>query len=163
MTITGRTHVAAPAGTPARSVRRYGDVLTGTGLLILVAGTFLPWLRSGTVERTSYSADGVARRLLDLHGLTGAVLMVWPFLSLLCAAALGLLILRVTRIAVTLAALCALAAGIVCVRVLTTHSNSIVGVATIGPAVTLAGCAVVLGTAVISVVVMLSHRSRRIR
>lgn len=174
MTIAGGTDVGTPMGAPTRPGRhpiagRTADVAAGAGLLILVAGTFLPWLRSGTAERNSYSADGAIRSLLGVHGVSGAVLMAWPFVSLLCALAIGLLIVRVRRTGLALAALCALAAGIVCVRVLRLAPNSVVGVATPGPAVTVTGCAVVLAGAVpVLLRVALagaapSHRSRRIR
>ena len=168
MTIIGRTELGPPVGTPTRPVRRWFEVVTGVGLLILVVGTFLPWLRSGTAERTSYAADGEVRHLLDLRGLSGAVLMVWPFVSLLCALALGLLILRLTRTGLALSALCALAVGLVCVRILHTGSTMVIGVAAIGPGVTLAGCVVVLGAALVLPFraaitgAALSHRSRRI-
>ncbi len=171
MTITGRTAPPAPPVAPAaappradrRPVDRWVDLALAAGLVLLVAGTFLPWLRSGTVERSSYRTDGVIRDLLDLNGVAGAVLMAWPFLSLLCAVALGLLILRLPRTGTALAVLCALAAGAVSVPVLLARSPGMVAVAATGPAVTLAGCVVVLAAATTRCVRALSRRSRRIR
>lgn len=60
------------------------------GLIVMLTGTFLPWLRSGTARRNSYAASGLLRRLLDVPGWRSVLLHAWPFLALICAAVLAL-------------------------------------------------------------------------
>lgn len=109
------------------------------GLVVLVIGTFLPWLRSGRATRNSYATDGAVRRLLDVDGFTGAALRVWPFISLLCAVAVALVLLGRHRLGLLLAAVAAVAAGPVAGWALSAPSRGLLHAATAGPAVTLAG------------------------
>src|SRR5215468_5312505 len=60
-------------------------VLGAAGLLTMVVGTFLPWLRSGEVQRNSYASFGVLRRLIGFHGAAEMLLRGWPLLGAVCA------------------------------------------------------------------------------
>jgi hypothetical protein len=122
------------------------------GLAAVVAGTFLPWLRSGTVDRSSYSADDVLRRIEALPTALGFLLDVWPFLSLACAAAAALAVLRVDRAALTVGAICAVTAGTTSAVVLVRGPTGLVRPVSTGPLVTLAGATVVFVTVLISLV-----------
>jgi hypothetical protein len=119
------------------------------GPAVLVVGTFLPWLRSGRTERNSYATDGAVRRLLDVDGLTAAALRAWPFVSLLCAAAIALVLLGRVGIGALLAALAALAAGPLAAWALGAPNRGLLHAAAAGPAVTLIG-AVLTGLGVLA-------------
>lgn len=133
---------------PLAALRGRAVPLIGTGLTLVVAGTFLPWLRSGSVERNSYATGGALRDLLGNGGRIGLALDVWPFVSLACAAALGLLILGVSRGGALLAVVVALAAGALGVSALAVHTGFTVAPARLGPAVTATGAALALLAAV---------------
>jgi hypothetical protein len=116
------------------------------GLALVVVGTFLPWLRSGRATRNSYATDGAVRRLLEVSGAADAALRAWPFVSLLCAAAVALIVLGYPRLGIAVAALAAVSAGVVAGWALASSSRGLIQPATAGPAVTLAGAGVtVLG------------------
>jgi len=124
---------------PARSRTTGARLLLCTGPAVLVVGTFLPWLRSGRANRNSYATDGAVRRLLDVDGVTAAALKAWPFVSLLCAAAVALVLLGRLALGAGLGAVAALAAGAVAAWALGAPSRGLLHAATPGPAVTLAG------------------------
>jgi hypothetical protein len=126
------------------SVRRWWPAaLLSTGLVVLVVGTFLPWLRSGRSTRDSYQADGVVGRLRDPSGVLGSVLHVWPFLGLVGGVALALVVLGRPRSGAALALVAATGAAAVAIWALNTHGSAVAEVAEIGPAVTLIGAIIV--------------------
>lgn len=118
---------------------------------MIVVGTFLPWLRSGTVDRNSYAAGDALRRVEHLPAALGAVLDGWPFLSIVCAVAAALALLGLRRWAFALGALCAVVAGAVSAVVLVRGSGGLVRAASTGPAVTLTGAGLISVSVVISV------------
>src|SRR5205823_3074439 len=68
LTITDRVRNGRAASLPicdhldmGAGVTRYGPALVGTGVAMLVIGTFLPWLRSGTALRDSYQSIAALR------------------------------------------------------------------------------------------------------
>lgn len=132
----------------------------GVGLGVIVVGTFLPWLKSGRATRNSYASDGAVRRLLDLNGALDAVLRGWPFVSLLCAVAIGLVLLGAHRLGLGIAALAALGAGAVAGWALAATGNLLIRPAVTGPAVTLGG-AILTGICVILCARRSSALSRR--
>ena len=74
---------------PTGAAGRWRILLTGTGSLglgVMVVGTFLPWLGSGTARRNSYAAGGAVRRLLTLSTPLHDMLAGWPLLGLAAAA-----------------------------------------------------------------------------
>lgn len=122
-------------------------VLGGTGLILLVVGTFLPWLRSGQNRRNSYQTGGALRRLLGLHGIADSAVSAWPFLALLCGAIAAIFALGLRRSAAALAVVAALAAGSVAVAALRVGGNSFARPVSLGPSVTLTGAATLLAAA----------------
>ncbi|MAT06023.1 MAG: hypothetical protein CL424_13375 [Acidimicrobiaceae bacterium] len=64
-------------------MRLTGRVVAAVGAVIALVGTFLPWLVSGTVERTSYELLDLVERLgFSPDGLVGLALTVWPLAPL---------------------------------------------------------------------------------
>ena len=64
-------------------------VVTTTGAVIALLGTFLPWLRSGTVDRSSYEIFDLVERLgFSPNGVIAWTLKLWPLvpLVLVCGA-----------------------------------------------------------------------------
>lgn len=128
------------------------------GLLIVVLGTFLPWLVSGSVDRNSYAADGLMRNLLNLHGAADGLSSAWPFLALLCALAAAVLLFGLSALGAGVAVVPAFAGAAVAVAALVRGSSGVLHPALAGPLVTLLGAAVVLIAVVSSLV---AHASRR--
>lgn len=143
-----------PVHRPARrSARGVAVQLLGiTGLVVLVAGTFLPWLRSGDARRNSYQTGGTLRRLLDLHGVLDVAVSAWPFAGLTCAAVVALFAVGLRRCAAALGLVTALAMGSVAIAALRVDSNAFVRPVRFGPAVTLAGAIMVLGAATLMLI-----------
>jgi hypothetical protein len=129
------------------------------GLIVLVAGTFLPWLRSGRDSRNSYQAGGAARRLLATDGVVDRLLALWPLVGLACAAAVACYLFGLRPIATALAGLSAAAAGVVSVGALATTATSFARVVLVGPLITLTG-ATLVGLAVLLRVLTVKPVSR---
>ena len=121
------------------------------GLAAIVVGTFLPWLRSGTVDRNSYRAGDLLRRIEQLPAALGFLLNVWPFLSLACAAAAALVLLRIDWAGLTVAAVCAVVAGTTSGVVLVRGSSGLVRAISTGPLLSLIGSVLVFATVLVSV------------
>jgi hypothetical protein len=65
-------------------------VLTSAGVLLL-AGTFLPWLHSGSTSRSSYALIGLVDRLdVAPDGPAATLIGAWPFVPLLVTTAVVL-------------------------------------------------------------------------
>jgi hypothetical protein len=65
-------------------------VLTSAGVLLL-AGTFLPWLHSGSTSRSSYALIGLVDRLdIASDGPATTLIGAWPFVPLLVTTAVVL-------------------------------------------------------------------------
>jgi hypothetical protein len=59
-----------------------------SGSVVAVIGTFLPWLRSGAADRSSYEIFALVDRLgFSPDGLVGWALRLWPLVPLLFAIA----------------------------------------------------------------------------
>lgn len=121
------------------------------GVVVLVIGTFLPWLRSGRVQRNSYELAGVGVRRLQAADWVEVLLRGWPFLGVLWAVAVVLLILGRDRAAGVLAAvlgvvtvLIALGGLYLAVRL----DSSLLAGTVVGPLVTAAGALVVTLTSI---------------
>jgi hypothetical protein len=57
----------------------------GAGLLLVVLGSFLPWVISGNVRRSSYQIVGVVGRLgIGDGGALAGLIGAWPFIGVLC-------------------------------------------------------------------------------
>ncbi len=153
-------HPVPPVAPPVRttSPARW-TVVGGVAILVLVAGTFLPWIRSGRATRNSYELAGVGVRRLDAGAAVDAVLQAWPFLGPLWAVVIVLAILGHRRSAAVATAVLAVLAGLVAVGgvalAVRVDSTAISGVL-VGPAVTLVGAVV----ATVAAVAVLRSRPR---
>lgn len=148
------------ATVPARSrTRLLVPLLAGAGVVVLVIGTFLPWLRSGAAERNSYQAGGVIQRLIAPHGPLRLLLAVWPSVALVCAVAAAGYTIGFRRSALALASLASVAAGAVSIVALNAAPRPYASVTISGPAVTLAGATLVLAGA--ATAVLISSAARR--
>ena len=127
------------------------------GLVVVVIGTFLPWLRSGSVDRNSYAVGGAVRRLLPVHGAAEAALSAWPFVGLLCATAIGLILFGLVRTGAAVAAATALVCAVVSAWVLTTSGQGVIRRAALGPSTTLAGAVIT----VLAVITCFAPHARR--
>jgi hypothetical protein len=123
--------------------------------VVIVVGTFLPWLKSGSAQRNSYQAGGAMRRLLDVHGLSGAGLTAWPFVGLACASVVVVFAAGLPRAGAALGLLVGAAAGAVSIGVLTADRAGFLQPANTGPVVTLIGAAFVAAS---STVCLLARR-----
>jgi hypothetical protein len=121
-------------------------VVLVAGLVVMVIGTFLPWLRSGRVDRNSYAAGDALRRLEKLPAAVGYLLDAWPFLALLCALAAAAAVLNRMPIAAVAGVVAAAVAGSVSGYVIARASGSLVRPVFFGPITTLTGSCVVLVT-----------------
>lgn len=144
---------------PARADRRR-TAIGAVAVVFLVVGTFLPWIRSGRVQRNSYEIAGVGVRRLDAGSVVGHLLQAWPYLGPLWAVVVILVILGRRRSAAAVALILAVLTGLVAVGGLVLavrlHTGVLAGVV-LGPAVTLVGA---IGVAVAGVG-MLRRRPRR--
>ena len=58
--------------------------IASSGAIVVLAGSFLPWLASGTADRSSYELLGVIDRLgFSPDGVVGWAIRVWPLLPML--------------------------------------------------------------------------------
>jgi hypothetical protein len=126
-------------------VVRLGASVAATGLVVLVLGTFLPWLRSGLVLRDSYQSVGALRELVG-GGLPGALLTAWLMIIPACVVCAGTFLVRLRRTSAGLTCVVCLvvgtAAGVVVVQ--GDDPGSLISPAPAGPAVTLTGATVAL-------------------
>jgi hypothetical protein len=132
----------------------------GFGLAVLVAGTFLPWLHSGSTTRNSYQAGGLARRVIHVPGWLSGALVVWPFIGLVCAGVITLYAVALARSAALLGLLIGAGALAVSSGALAIHGNGAVAPAGTGPTVTIFGASVVMAA---SSVLLLEHHHRSTR
>lgn len=131
------------AGAERRAEALIPPVLGAVGLVTVVIGTFLPWLRSGTQDRNSYEAGGAVRRLLGTTGALDHLLSLWPIVGVACAAAIALFLFGLPTFGTVVAGLSALAAGAAGVGALATTGSSVAEVTLLGPLVTLLGATLV--------------------
>ena len=140
---TGPHHPAVPLAAAPRSERVWLSLMFLAAVL-LVAGTFLPWIRSGTVWRNSYEVWQSADRLGVIEGRPAETLhLVWFLLPLGAAGLLVAVALDRPRLSAGLAgvmgALAVLGAVVALIAPLPTGA---------GPSVTLLGGIVLLAAAV---------------
>lgn len=77
-------------------------VISPLGLVVVMVGALLPWLRSGERARSSYQLAGLAGRLLE--GTTATVARVWLVFPLVAAVVLALHLWRPGRVLFVLTA-----------------------------------------------------------
>ncbi len=126
------------------SARRLPAALAGVaaGAVLLLAGTFAPWLQSGRSRRNSYQAAGVLQRLTGLHGPAGVALDAWPLLAFGCGLLALLFALGARRVAAVVSLAVAVGTGAVAVLVLRAPAAGGIQVVRTGPIMTLCGAGV---------------------
>lgn len=150
---THRTASPLPGASPSPIARwMLCASLSGLGLALAVAGTFLPWVVSGGVERNSYAIVGVVRRFGLLgNGFGDQALSWWPLLGPLAVVPVVGGILRWWRTAALLTLMFGLLVGVIGGGVLAAaggHGTAGVALDTTGPVVTVVGAAVAVVGAV---------------
>ncbi|HYU66325.1 MAG TPA: hypothetical protein VEK09_06195, partial [Jatrophihabitantaceae bacterium] len=130
--------------TSERSSTTLAYSVGAAGLVGVLLGTFLPWLRSGDVLRNSYASFGVLNRLIGFHGVSDLAVRVWPLIGLCCAGVVVAVVAASRRVAAVLALVTAGWSAAVASVVLLHHGDAGVSVVAVGPAVTLIGDAAVL-------------------
>ncbi len=130
------------APTPLR-VQAAICLLGGSGLLFVVLGSFLPWVISGNVHRSSYQIIGVVGRLGIGDGGALAVLIgAWPFIGVLCVVPILAAAIRYWRTSGVMVALIGLISGVLSFGLLIVvagRGSAILRVDPIGPSVMAAG------------------------
>jgi hypothetical protein len=132
-----------PADRPVRYPGRVAAlVLAAAGLVLGVVGSFLPWVVSGQVRRSSYAVTGMVDRLgIAGDGVLGFLVAGWPLIGLLCATPVVAALLRRWAVAGTLCVLLGIAMTAVSLALLAVSGSGAIGVQVdpIGPSVTSAG------------------------
>jgi hypothetical protein len=119
-------------------------VTVSCGALLMIVGCFLPWLRSGERERSSFELFGLVDRLgFASSGAFAWAVRLWPMVPLLAiVASIGVWYLSGLRI-VAPALVATIYAGGVSIGMQQIPNSAFVGVGT-GPLVTATGCVVML-------------------
>jgi hypothetical protein len=123
--------------------------LAGCGLVLVVVGSFLPWVVSGTVRRSSYAIAGVVDRLgIAGDGVFAILVAGWPFIGVLCFAPVLAAALRRWRTSGLLAVVIGLAAAVLSLGILVValgRSSLSVRLDPLGPTVMAAGGLLLVG------------------
>jgi hypothetical protein len=128
-------------GTYAFAVQRnlIGQVVATLGGLVALVGTFLPWLRSGTRDRSSYEIFSLVDRLgISQSSVVGWGVRLWPVVPFLLVLAVTLQWFPRRLIGGTAVLVTVVYAGVVSNEVRSASSNSLITIQT-GPLVTLVG------------------------
>ncbi|WP_143466910.1 hypothetical protein [Lentzea kentuckyensis] len=131
--------------------------IMAVGLVTSIAGTFLPWLKSGSTTRDSYEVLSL-RDLAGLDGVAGSVVTsIWVGLTPLAMIAVALYVVRFRRFAACIGLLFGTISGTVALlaTVQGDSKGSLVGISIAGPVTTLAGAVL---TIVGAITVLTSYR-----
>ena len=132
------------------TARRAGAITVGVGAAVVILGSSMAWLRTGSRRRSSYDVFALVDRLgFAPGGLVGWAVRLWPVVPLLVVIA-AVLAWQSRRWPLMLAALVAgTYAGGVALAVATADAPRLLKVGA-GPAVTAVGAALVVVGAAIS-------------
>jgi hypothetical protein len=135
-------------------VARLGAGVAAVGLVTVVIGTFLPWLRSGSVLRDSYQARTVAHASFVSHNpVFDATFAVWPAVIPACSMCVALYALRLRRVS---AVVCVIMGAWVATTAAWFASrsdpNGLIGVESMGPVVSLTGSALAIVGAIAALI-----------
>jgi hypothetical protein len=123
---------------------RTRSVVACAGLVCMVIGTFLPWFRSGSVQRNSYETAALVDHfaLFD-NPVIAVALRCWAGVPLLSAICFGLYVLGISRTAATLTllstAVVGTTAGVTVVQ--GGGAEGLIGVVPTGTSTTIVGAA----------------------
>ena len=119
------------------------------GALVVLIGTFMPWIRSGTRRRSSYDLLEVATRLgFSPHGALGWAVRCWPLMPLLLVGSVVAVSIGMHRWAVAVSVVAVLHVGVVAVTVRRAPRSVLIGVES-GTWVSLVGAVVMLAGVVL--------------
>ena len=150
-------------GTYAFAVQRnlIGQVVATLGGLVALVGTFLPWLRSGTRDRSSYEIFSLVDRLgISQSSVVGWGVRLWPVVPLLLVLAVTLQWFPRKWIGGIAVLVAVMYAGVVSNEVRSASSNSFITIET-GPLVTLIGVVILAAGGVIAAVARIRIRPLR--
>jgi hypothetical protein len=119
-----------------------GAVLTAVGLVAVAVGTFLPWVRSGSVLRDSYQSIAVIRTFKVLDGNPLALVIdAWTLMIPVMTLCFVVYALGFRRSSATISAVIAIVSGTIsgAATVLGGGEEVRLGIASIGPTTTLVG------------------------
>ncbi|MER7113040.1 hypothetical protein ACWGRK_14540 [Saccharomonospora azurea] len=121
-------------------------VLAAAGLVVAAVGTFLPWLRSGSVERDSYATAALLDHLLTLDPALRLALRAWNGVIVAAGVCVIVLVLGLWRTAASLITVTAITVGTVAALITIQSSDvtGLIGISTVGPATSTAGSALAL-------------------
>jgi hypothetical protein len=121
--------------------------VTAAGLVVAGVGTFLPWVRSGTVLRDSYESIAVIRTIKVLDGSPLAlVLDAWTLLIPVITLCVVVYAVGLRRSAATISAVVAIISGTVAGSATVVGGGDEVrlGISSTGPVTTLVGAVLTL-------------------
>ncbi|GGP67375.1 hypothetical protein [Saccharothrix coeruleofusca] len=127
-----------------------GSALAAVGLVTAVVGAFLPWLRSGTVSRSSYQVLAF-RGFAGLDDTSGEVIRaIWVAVIPLAVCSVLLWALHLHRIAAIFVLLFGTMTGTVAALAAVQGGNegALVGISLIGPVTTLGGAVLAVAGAI---------------
>jgi hypothetical protein len=120
-------------------------ILVSAGAFVLVLGTFLPWVASGSAERNSYDLVGIVGRLgFSTSGPFDLAVRLWALVPMCAAVAVAAVWWGWRLVGAVAGAVAAAYAGAVAASVLLAPQVGLVRVL-VGVPVTLAGVVVLLG------------------
>jgi hypothetical protein len=140
-------------GTYAFAVQRnlIGQVVATLGGLVALVGTFLPWLRSGTRDRSSYEIFSLVDRLgISQSSVVGWGVRLWPVVPFLLVLAVTLQWFPRKWIGGIAVLVTVVYAGVVSNEVRSASSNSFITIET-GPLVTLVGVVILAAGALAAI------------
>ena len=140
-------------GTYAFAVQRnlIGQVVATLGGLVALVGTFQPWLRSGTRDRSSYEIFSLVDRLgISQSSVVGWGVRLWPVVPLLLVLAVTLQWFPRKWLSGTAVLIAVVYAGVVSNEVRSATSNTFITIET-GPLVTLVGVVILAAGALAAI------------
>ena len=127
-----------------------GQVMATLGGFVALVGTFLPWLRSGTRDRSSYEIFSLVDRLgISQSSVVGWGLRLWPVVPFLLVLAVTLEWFPRKWVTGAAVAVATVYAGLVAVAVTTASSNSLITIEG-GPVVTLVGVVILAAATLVA-------------
>ena len=149
----------------SRSRRSGEPMVTGllaVGAVVMVAGTFCPWLSSGSARRNLYGATGVVQRIAGLGQPLGDVLDLVPLVGLFLVLCGLLWALGQRLIAGLGTAVVALLLGLISAAALSHQHAGTVRIVALGPMITLVGAGITaLGISLLPVLGRRAAAARR--
>jgi hypothetical protein len=151
----------ASNGVLRRLLTTASGAVVGTvfGTVVMLAGTFAPWLASGTSERNLYGSAGLVQRLAGLGQPAGLALDALPLTGLYAIAAGVAYVMGRRRIAAGAIALLAVVFAGIALAALSHRRSGDIRLLAVGPSVTLTGALLCLATLLVAVG-QLQHRAR---